>query len=133
MTYFASSAKFNRLRRYLLIGVVSSLCLSVNTKLGQPALDLLGAKNSGVLALHSKLTETLQRSLTTSIVAHGERPAAVKYRVKRPLAQLAVLTTGNFGLIVVPRSHVLLASGALLADSAFLISQLRGRAPPRLS
>jgi hypothetical protein len=132
MNYFAHLKKLNHARRYLLIGVVASLCLSFNAKLNQPAAASARAKDTETLALYAELTETAQRALTTSVIAHRE-PAAVKYRVKRPLAQLAVLTAANLTVPSAPARSFFLAGGASLFNSAFLISQLRGRAPPRLS
>lgn len=131
MKYFAYSVNFYQVRRYLLIGVLASLCFSFSANLNQPALDWERYGDVSSPVIHAGVTVLLEHALITPIATHSERPA--RYRVKRPLAQLATLPPENFSILVAAAHHLSLSGDASLSYSSFSISLLRGRAPPRIT
>lgn len=131
MKYFTYSVSFKRVRRYLLVGVLASLCLSFSANLDYPAFTFdISRQGNHCPSVDGEVASRIADALTNSAVAHSERPAAAQYRGKRQLAQLECLPPENVSLFVATAHKHLQAGGASISYSSFAISQLRGRAPP---
>jgi hypothetical protein len=130
MKYFTYSISFNKVRRYLLAGVLASLCLAFNANLNCPAVDGSGQGDAST-SMHGEAASRITHALTNGAVAHSERPAAAQYRGKRQMAQLATLPPDNFSVLFATAQKHSQAGGASVSYSSFANSQLRGRAPPR--
>jgi hypothetical protein len=129
MKYFTYSASLNKVRRYLLAGVLVSLCLAFNSNLSCAALDGSGQGDART-SIDGEVASRAAHALTNGAVAHSERPAAAQYRGKRQMAQLASLSPENLSVLFATAQKHSLAGGASVSYSSFAISQLRGRAPP---